>query len=428
MTGKRRLMPGAPFVPAAALGKGGGVLNSWSPLKKKILAGAADVTILMLGDSRGNATDETLYEFAVDLGLDHLTHTVDYYLVNQTTPTSYDAASTIQTGSGARTIKVYNASYVGTTPIYFLGDKMAAIISAISPDLILWNYGANMSNSGTEASEFLMGLDPVRLAKPNANHVCIVPYPFRDDTVMEGRVPSYLDLFSRYGDIARPDYYTAMIAAGKPSGYYADNVHGNAAGNTFLRPILINAYRAARAADYAPVAAGLAVNGTNLLSDGHFDNALDSGDAGSAWDYFSSPTVAVESTIKPSDATRSMKLTGTTGGARLQQALSAGNLTLAKAAGYVVFGAKLYVPAGSASSVGRIAVTQSGTGAVSRTQRSGAISANDGWVWSFIEIPVASTITGMTAVLYCDSAANASSTVYYETAIMVEGRLPKDLA
>ena len=123
-----------------------------------------------------------------------------------------------------------------------------------------------------------------------------------------------------------------------------------------------------------------------------------------------------------------MKLTGTTGGARLQQALSAGNLTLAKAAGYVVFGAKLYVPAGSASSVGRIAVTQSGTGAVSRTQRSGAISANDGWVWSFIEIPVASTITGMTAVLYCDSAANASSTVYYETAIMVEGRLPKDLA
>ncbi len=411
---------------AAAPSEGVGVLGSFSPLKKAIVEEAGDAVLLVLGDSRGNATDETIYLFAVDLGLEHPTHTVEYYLVNQTTPTSYDAPVTIQTGSGARKIKVYNASYVGTVPAFFLGAKRAAIIDAISPALVLWNYGANLTNGNAYRGEYLMGLDPVRLAHPTAAHAAILPYSYRDDTTIDGRMPDFLALFADYGDMVQPDYFTAMNAAGKPSGYYDDNVHANATGNTFLRPILINAYRGARPSLLTPTPAGLATNGTNLLGDGHFDNLLDSGDAGSDWNLLASPTVAVESTIKPVDASRSLKFTGTTAGGRMEQFISAPNLAIAVAAGWVTLGVKMYVPAGSAGGVGRIGLSINN--GVSVTQRSGALTgAEDGWLWSFLSCPVPSNSTGIKATLYCDTSANASSTVYYETAIITATELPRDM-
>lgn len=400
-------------------------LNSFSPFKDKIMSGAEDVTLMFIGDSRGNSTSESLYLFVLDLAAAHPTHTVNYYLVNQTTFDAYDAPSTVQTGSGARMINVYNASVAGSSPSYFLGSKRAAIIDAVTPDLVIWNHGTNTSNV---RGEMMMGIDPVRAQYPNANHVLTLLYPNRDDNNATARYTPIVELAGDYGDMRAVDYYSPTIAAGKPAEYYADNVHMDADGNEFLRPYMISAYRSARRGAYLPAVPGLSINGTNLLTDGHFDTLMDSGDAGSDWNLLSSPTVAVESTIKPADATRSMKLTGTTAGGRIQQAVSAEALATAKADGYVTLGAKLFVPIGSAESVGRIALTQGGTGAVSETMRIGAIQGKGGWIWSFLTLPVASTITSLTAVLYCDSAVNTDSTVYYETAIMVAGKLPRDLA
>jgi hypothetical protein len=400
--------------------------TGFTTLRNKINAGTQDATVLFISDSRGNETSEPLYLFALDLAAAHPTHTVEYYLANQSTFAGYDAPVTVQTGTGSRKIKVYNAAASGSVPAFFMGSRRAALIEAVSPDVVIWNHGANTWNV---RGEFMMGMELVRLLHPNAPFVGILPYPFRDDTVVEGRVADIQAIFADYTDTLLVDHYNPMKDAGKPSGYYLDNAHSSATGSAFLRNKLRDAYLLTRPGTVAVTPAGISANTTaNLLGDGHFTDLIASGYPTSPWQSLSSPVIANETTIKPSDAASSLKLTGPTAMGRIVQYLDATALAAAKAAGWVTLAVKLYVPAGSATSVGRIGISQGGTGAVSETMRAGALQGNDEWVWSFISLPVAATITSLSAILYCDSSANASSTVYYETATLVAGRLPKDLA
>jgi hypothetical protein len=114
------------------------------PLLSKIKRGIDDPVILVLGDSTGNDTNEWVYLVTSTLGARFPTHTFKYSLWNGT---SYPAPTTMSTGSGPRTVTVYNGSVAGSRTLYPPGGRWAVMVAAQTPELIFVNYGHNQGTT-----------------------------------------------------------------------------------------------------------------------------------------------------------------------------------------------------------------------------------------------------------------------------------------
>lgn len=116
-------------------------LSAWH---RKLKRQVQDSSILVCGDSTGNGNDEWVYLTALKIAAQWPTHTVVYKLWDDATKTyPVGSTTTIQTGTGSRTITVYNCSVAGQTVGYAL-TNVATIVSGIgTPDLLIYNYGLN---------------------------------------------------------------------------------------------------------------------------------------------------------------------------------------------------------------------------------------------------------------------------------------------
>lgn len=114
-------------------------------LMQRLRRNQEDAVIAVLGDSTGNETTEWVYRLAQYLGSLFATHSVIYRLWNDGTQT-YDAPVTIQTGSGARTLSVYNASTPGQTANYSF--TRLAIQIPVTPNLVITSYAYNSPQTG----------------------------------------------------------------------------------------------------------------------------------------------------------------------------------------------------------------------------------------------------------------------------------------
>ena len=78
---------------------------------------------------------------------------------------------------------------------------------------------------------------------------------------------------------------------------------------------------------------------------------------------------------------------------------------------------------------GRIAILVNNGANVTVPIGSVGNQANDGWRWLMIAgMAVPLDAIYLRAYLYCDTVANAGSTVYYDRAILVEGNVPRNIA
>lgn len=412
------------------MARGGAPRNAFSAAKLAIEQDAGNVSILVVGDSTGNETTEWPYLFGQWLATEHPTHSVSYRLWNDSGNT-YDAAVSLGAGSGGNTIRLWNASVAGAHPMYLIGSKLAASITATNPNLVIWNHGHNLASAGTLSPSlarggFLSATEQVRQALPGVPQAFFLQNPRRDDSQMAVVFEEMRDVAGDYGDVRLLDVYSRFLAAGKPAGWYADNVHPNSTGQAEFLAVIEATWRAARVAAYTAADAFLETVGTNILTASNFgDGAAYAGGVPTGWSALASATVAVDAAIFDAGRSQSLKITGTTGGSGMFlqttniDALKGNKATLA---------VRQYVPPGSASSVGRIGLLyNNGTNTFITSPTQGDI-ATGGFRWNIISgVEIPSNAVHVRAYLYCDTAANVSSAAYYDRAILVPGDVPRDL-
>jgi hypothetical protein len=412
-----------------AAGGGRAQPSALSAMKAGIVADEGDIHILWIGDSTSNETTELPYISAEWLFEQYPTHTVSYRLFNDG-GNSYDAADVIGTGSGANTIHIWNASVSGSEAMYLMGDRFDAAIGDLTPDVIIWNHGHNMTtyaNTSGVRGAFLSGMEPVRLAHPGVPHVAIRQNPWRDGDEMAPVVEALDGVAASYGDLTLIDLYAAYIAAGKPAEWYADNVHPDAEGQAVSLGLFQSAFNRAKAtADgFAVADAFLATTGTNLLANADFGSGY-AGGTPTGWSN-SNITATVENTVVAPGETQSMQVDSTLTGANLRRAVTSPSTYDGQTLTYAV---RQYIPAGEPQTAGRLSLLyNAGAGDVTITTPSRGTIATGGWRWMIFCVDLPSSLTLIRAYLYCDSAANAGgTTVYYDRAVLVVGDVPRNIA
>lgn len=410
-----------PLVTATPI-KGGGVASAFGAVKEQLAIGQS-ATILAVGDSTGNATDEWIYLFAVYLAAQYPTHSVIYHLYDNGAvggANAWNAPVTVSTGSTAAEVHIWNASVATTNPTYLLGSRKAVAIDSVTPDLIIWNHGQNTTALPNDAKRdcWLMGFENVRLAHPGVPNVVMLQNPRRDDDQMASVISTIEELGGLYGDVTYIDGYSSFIDAGKPSGWYTDNVHPNATGSGILRDAAVAEWQRARRGSIEVADAFLATAGTNYLLNGDFADWP--GALPANWSSLNSATATKEMTIKPVGAAYSALIEGTTAQAGIYQGATA----LGAAAGKTVtMAALVFIPNGSATGVGR-----QGLYAANGTTRFsyGGLIPQGGWFWSIVSnYTFPASPSAPQATLYCDTSANAASDAYFAQACLVEGLVPR---
>lgn len=410
--------------PITSPGVGGGAaITSLSSARLAIADDAGDVNLLFIGDSTGDATNEWIYLFAQWLATEYPTHSVSYRLWN-TESSAYAAATAISTGSGANTIRIWNASVAGTAPIHHMGSNFAAAIADTNPDLIVWSHGHNLlAQEGLARAEFVGPMDQVRMALPSVPHAAVRQNPRRDDNNMAVTVAALDALAEDYGDLTLIDAYSLFIAQNKDSSLYADNLHPSAAGSQLFLQAAKTAWNGSRAGDSPAVTdAFLESLGTNLLANANFADPSYVGGTPTGWSVTGDTACTLETTIKDAGKSQCMKITSTAASSGLLQTIASPATLQNKQATIAV---RMYVPAGQpqlAAGVNLLRLTPVGSYTISRGN-----SGVDGWRWFVVTTPNLGAFANFRVTLNLIAAA-ASSTVYIDRAILVEGEFPRDVA
>jgi hypothetical protein len=112
--------------------------------------GKASAVLNILGDSTGNETFEWAYRLSVWLGQQFPAYTVLYRLWDDTAQ-AYGTATTLQTGTGAQTLTVYNGSVPGMGYNYPFGSVVPAtrfnLMLPVSPTAVIISYGYNSATA-----------------------------------------------------------------------------------------------------------------------------------------------------------------------------------------------------------------------------------------------------------------------------------------
>ncbi len=202
----------------------------------KLNRGIDPVTMLYVGDSTGNEQIEHIYLEAVALGAQFPRYTVLYRLWNDTTKT-YDAAVTVQTGTGTTppVLTIWNCSVSGFATFHFIGDRFTpAFESLVDPDLILISHSHNMLDVSTAnlragfRSNILALTEELTQIFPDAGLLLMSQNP----TYVAGRETwQSIKATELQGIAARHGYgfidvHQAFMDTGNPKDYVkSDNVH-----------------------------------------------------------------------------------------------------------------------------------------------------------------------------------------------------------
>ncbi len=222
----------------------------------KLKSAQQDINILVIGDSTGNETTEWVYLLLQKIAVDFPAWTIKWQVFIDGSPGAYDPVVTIQTGTGPRTLMVYNCSVPGQGYDYLdQNPSRAAVVVATEPDLTIISYGYN-SNFTTyrgyilhvvklvqnfyPRSEFMLVAQPPKGAANSdaANHI-LRSMSVRKLATDEGfGLIDALQAFLDYGN------YSADLIQG-------DTIHPNPAGSAIWANEAYKSFRGGRSA-YAP--------------------------------------------------------------------------------------------------------------------------------------------------------------------------------
>jgi lysophospholipase L1-like esterase len=192
--------------------------------------GAAEVNLVVAGDSTGDEESEWVYQLALALERRYPAYTVNYYLwdrKHQAWPSSPDV---FQWGSGASTLNVWNMSVSGSQENYARAYAESQIVPK-HPDLLLVSYG---HNDGPETARFRWGVESlvesVAVGTPETEIALIAQNPERDNSYQDDRAAE-LAMLAAQMNLGFVNVWGAFENTGDPGAYLeADGIHPNGAG------------------------------------------------------------------------------------------------------------------------------------------------------------------------------------------------------
>lgn len=380
--------------------------------------GSRDISILFLGDSTGNEQSEWIYRLTQSLGADWPAWTVAYRLWDDT-GLVYAAPATVQTGTGPRTLTVYNCSVAGATTMYFQGAKFASCVAPLTPDLTVISLGHN-EGSVPELwfPQYVNFAEQVSEAVPGSDILLIGQNPATNYTFQAPRVEVYRDIAARrgYGFI---DVHQAFLDVDPAvSSLLIDGIHPNVTGSQLWANTVKAAFKLDRKrSPRTQPPSTLTETGEQLLVNGDFADFP--GAIPTGWTTSLTPTLAKDTGLYESGAGYSVKITTPTTGGSIQQ-----TLPLNKVKGrWITVSARVHVTPGQGNVPGRIAVVDS-TGS---TTSNGNLYGRGAWRWEVVTRFVPASATYARVVLYGDTSGGTGFANYSEVTCVV-GRFPKRAA
>lgn len=403
----------------------------------KLYRGVEDASVLHIGTSLGNETIEYVNLTWTQFASRFPAYTFIIHGWDETGGAAYDtgsagAATTIQTGTGSKTVNIWRACAAGMRTDYLLGSRWQAAVVDPAPDLIFVEHGKNEGNS-TAANptmwrgQYLALTESLTQVHPYAGLVCILE-PLNtadDDMALKNKVYEELAQLRGYGLINAHD---AFLATGTPTAYIkVDGIHPTTSADapapngsqlmadTILRALSLDVKTGGQ---QAQLPSSLAGTGEQLLSNGNF-----AAFSGAAPDGFTLVGCTASKDTRagyfesPNGYSVRIQATGAA------QSYIRGDLSVAPNKGkWVTVAVRMRIPAGAGGTSGRISLTD---GVSNITSSSSLSSARDGFHWKVLTIKVATTAAYLRVLVYGDSAANASADISIDRIDVVEGVLPK---
>jgi hypothetical protein len=311
--------------------------------------------------------------------------------------------------------------------VYLMGSKFAAAIAAVSANAVIFCHGHNATEAlGVEAIEgqWIAALEMIQLAKPGVPIAVITQNPNRDDTNYGVKYARWQAIHGRKTGLALIDTNGRFLSASKPAGWYADNVHPSAAGQSAMLEVLSDALDAASSSPFVMPPAWLSVAGTNLLTNGDFADWTGANPAG--WTAGGTPTVLKDTVIKDAGRAYSLKITNSTAQTqRLYQSLSNWQSYVGKTLTLAIRHRLDSANAANAFACARAQVQLTGSVNKSTYPHTGPY---DAWIWSVLTFVVPSNATGITTSLYASTTATSGLFGHYDRAVLVEGEFPRTTA
>lgn len=401
-------------------------INGFSTIKQKLTANQS-CALMVWGDSTSYyKTGEGLncwpYLLAARLAAAYPAFTVRIKRFNVGALNWNDAWTVVQTGSGGSppVLDIYNFSIVGIWTYFVLGSNWSYI--DIPVDGLLINLGHNHFAGSAEQvrGEFFVAVEMYRARFPSTPITAIAQNPWRDSGGYTKMADAWKDVCS-LRSVALCDVHQTFIDAGKPSGWYSDDVHANQTGQNNGWDATIWAHWQAATAGTQTIASSLVDVTTGKAS---LVPAIDSG----SWVAAGTGVLTVATDITRYDPATgySRKLTATGNETWLEYILPAETLTKVRGQ-LVTFSARSYIESGTNSTLRLCAINVDGTEIFSRPYNRGW----DGWAWwSLSGVAVPSNASVVKLKLYHDmtsltgGGAPQAKPVNYDQASLLIGKAP----
>lgn len=399
-------------------------------LWSKLRANQADCFLLVSGDSTGNEASEWVYKTALKLAAKLPTHSVIYRLYVD--GAGWAAPTTLQVGSGARTLYIDNASIAGTNTFYAEGGREASIWGGRNYDQVVINYGHNLGTDMTEEiafPEFMIAAANARLLAPYAGLLITLQNPRTSvgGAAYSARMVSAWRKVADLMQVGVIDVYSAFKAYTDPSGLYADETHTSPAGSDLWAEV------AARMLAEPSRLSGGAPSGLNPLTEVRPNFAPNPrfadwplGAATPTGWVFNNCTAAKDPGASEGGLFSLQIVVGAGADPSIKADVSA---SLPKLRGKpVTFLVRMKRPAGMDLLAGRIGITSTDgvTSASATSYPRGQVSVG-GWEWAMVCMTVPRAHTSLLLTIYAGGAVAGTDTnrkINIESALLCEGMLP----
>ena len=405
-------------------------LGQFNRLMSKMDSQSADANVVILGDSTGDETSEWIYLlFSGNVATSYPEWTIN---IRFWSGSSYAAATTIQTGTGPRTLTVWAAAVAGSVANRFAGSDFTAAVVTPNPDAVMLSYGHNADIQGVgpytsvtirQLSWFNAIADRLDKGVPNIPVVLIGQNPTTndngsnppgtDDGFMRRRIELLFPLAARHG-WGVINVHDAFLESPLPlSSLLADNTHPNAAGSQLWANTVWGVLRASRGGQEA----GGDVQGQMLKAWRSYAdfNTWSKGNI-----TLTQQTAPGRFDTRPNAATATITSTAGQGYIYLTVATAADMPALVGR--YVTFAVWMHIPVASEVNAGRIEILDGFTTSVSQGPVRG-----DGFAVFTVSILVNSAATSLVVNVYSAEAAfSPASVVDIDRASLSLGLNPVD--
>jgi len=414
------------------------------PFLALVKAAAVDPVILVIGDSTSITSRWPTY-LASNLAAMFPTHTVLFHAFDTTGPLSYLAPTTTSTGTGPRTIHVYNASIGGHNCNAFKGAKADGAFSGIQPDLTFLSMGHNEGvNSYWWHGQYLALTEELAqrhtgtivsvsqnptFVDPGTGGTTTDPLTGVSDGLQEARREVYRRIAARrgYGFI---DATQAWLDSGHCVDWTSDGTHPITVGSQFWANIVCGMFVwDQNSIPRTQTPSLFSHHGANLLRNSTFADGMD------YW-TLSSITNAVDTVNFEGSSNTATSPAAFTATSQKITSLAGGNnfisqrVPVERVKGkWVTLAVRQFVPSTPTDAAGAgVIQIQDSVSTLGTTQNVGVTNGKDGWRWDVFSKFIDPAATYCIAKIFVNSGDLAGANLTVDRVVMVEGLWPADVA